>query len=178
MSPGIGPSASLEKPMPSKPDTPCSRCGKLLWSRPNSLPAERRICKGCTAAAPVERPCRDCGTLVETQGTFAVCDPCKQAVLAEHWRKKNRLRRAALRGVASEPYTLTDIAVRDKRRCQLCRKPVAMKRQVPHPKAPTIDHVIPLADGGDNTRVNVQLAHFQCNSRKGAGGIQQLALMG
>jgi 5-methylcytosine-specific restriction endonuclease McrA len=49
---------------------------------------------------------------------------------------------------------------------------------VPHPDAPTIDHLLPLCDGGDDVRANVQLAHFLCNSRRGAGGVVQLALVG
>lgn len=53
-----------------------------------------------------------------------------------------------------------------------------MTKAVPHPKAPTIDHIVPLADGGDDVRSNVQLAHFICNSMKGTGGTQQLMLVG
>jgi 5-methylcytosine-specific restriction endonuclease McrA len=50
---------------------------------------------------------------------------------------------------------------------------------VPHLKVPTIDHIVPLADGGDDVKVNVQLAHFICNSIKGdRGGGEQLLLVG
>jgi 5-methylcytosine-specific restriction endonuclease McrA len=38
---------------------------------------------------------------------------------------------------------------------------------VPDLGAPTIDHIVPMAKGGDDTKINVQLAHFSCNSRKG-----------
>lgn len=53
-----------------------------------------------------------------------------------------------------------------------------MTKAVPHPKAPTIDHVLPLAAGGDDVRANVQLAHFECNWKKRDGGTQQLMLVG
>jgi 5-methylcytosine-specific restriction endonuclease McrA len=54
-----------------------------------------------------------------------------------------------------------------------------MFKSVPHATAPVIDHVIPLAAGGSDLRVNVQLAHYLCNARKGAaGGGEQLALIG
>jgi 5-methylcytosine-specific restriction endonuclease McrA len=47
------------------------------------------------------------------------------------------------------------------------------------PLAATIDHIVPLAAGGDDTKANVQLAHRRCNTRKGArGGEQQLRLVG
>ncbi|MFC8277198.1 HNH endonuclease [Streptomyces sp. NPDC057271] len=95
-----------------------------------------------------------------------------------YWQAKCRRRRAAKRGGVSEPYTLAEIAERDGRRCKLCGGRVAMTQKVPHPKAPTIDHVVPVSEGGDDTRANVQLAHFVCNSAKGARGSQQLALIG
>jgi 5-methylcytosine-specific restriction endonuclease McrA len=54
-----------------------------------------------------------------------------------------------------------------------------MSRLVPHPKAPTIDHIVPLAAGGDDIKANVQLAHFLCNSVKSnQGGNEQLILVG
>lgn len=116
--------------------------------------------------------CRRCGGKVALRRR--ACDLClRESIAAARRRRKARLRNAQ-----SEPYTLTEIAVRDRRMCGLCRKRVAMLKSVPHPKAPTIDHIVPLADGGDDLRANVQLAHFMCNSRKSAGGMQQLALVG
>lgn len=79
----------------------------------------------------------------------------------------------------TEPYTLAQIAARDRFMCGLCHKRVAMTKTVPHPKAPTIDHIVPWSVSHDDTRGNVQLAHFVCNSSKGArGGVWQAALFG
>lgn len=51
--------------MARKPDTPCTRCGKLLWSGRRSLPAEDRLCQDCRAApappAPVSMPAASFG---------------------------------------------------------------------------------------------------------------------
>ncbi len=125
-------------------------------------------------------PCRKCGA--EVRGTrFKVCPGCRDNAEREAMRRGRRRRKARKRGVASEPYTLAYIAERDHYRCQLCRKPVAMKQVVPHPKAPTIDHILPLALGGEDTKANVQLACFLCNSTKGANASprgDQLALVG
>jgi 5-methylcytosine-specific restriction endonuclease McrA len=99
-------------------------------------------------------------------------------------KKRERKRREAVkRGIQHDSYTLAEIAARDRYYCQLCtpRRRVAMNKIVPHPKAPTIDHVVPLAQGGDDTRANVQLAHFICNCLKSDGVVgtgEQLRLMG
>lgn len=53
--------------------------------------------------------------------------------------------------------------------CGLCGKPVNPDAVVPHPKAPTVDHIIPFAADGEHSYANVQCAHFICNSKKGAG---------
>jgi 5-methylcytosine-specific restriction endonuclease McrA len=54
-----------------------------------------------------------------------------------------------------------------------------MTKAVPHPKAPTIDHIVPWSVSKDDSRANVQLAHFLCNSLKSAGGGgEQLLLIG
>jgi 5-methylcytosine-specific restriction endonuclease McrA len=87
-----------------------------------------------------------------------------------YWQEKNRRRRAAKRGGASEPYTLAEVAVRDDFRCGLCGDSVPMTVRVPDPLAPTTDHIVPVSKGGDDTRANVQLAHFRCNSVKGNRG--------
>lgn len=72
-----------------------------------------------------------------------------------------------------------EIYKRDGYRCQICGKRLAMKQDVPHPKAPTIDHIIPISRGGTHEPANVQAAHFGCNSAKGnCGGGEQLMLVG
>lgn len=67
---------------------------------------------------------------------------------------------------------------RDGYRCHLCRKKTNPRQQVPHPKAPTIDHIIPLAAGGTHEPANCRTACFLCNSQKGSrGGGEQLLLL-
>jgi 5-methylcytosine-specific restriction endonuclease McrA len=73
---------------------------------------------------------------------------------------------------------LAEIVERDGYRCGLCCTLVTMSKVIPHPKAPTIDHIVPLSAGGDDTKANVQLACFLCNSIKGNRGSQQLKLIG
>jgi hypothetical protein len=93
-------------------------------------------------------------------------------------RHKDR-RRARKRNAYVAPVSRKMIYERDKWICQLCGGKVHKNRMVPHPKAPVLDHVIPLACGGTHEPANVQLAHFLCNSIKSDRAVgEQLRLIG
>lgn len=83
-------------------------------------------------------------------------------------------RRAAQRGTAAEAIRPRDIFERDDWTCGICREPVDPALAAPHPKSPSVDHVIPLSRGGTHTRDNVQTAHLGCNCRKGARLIEEV----
>lgn len=84
----------------------------------------------------------------------------------ERLHAKHARRRARLRGAACAPFRRQQIFERDHWTCMLCHGALARTEVVPHPFAPTIDHVVPLARGGAHAPWNVQAAHFICNSRK------------
>ena len=51
--------------------------------------------------------------------------------------------------------------------CGICGKPVDKSLKYPHPLAPCIDHIIPIAKGGHPSDIeNLQLAHWTCNRQK------------
>lgn len=50
--------------------------------------------------------------------------------------------------------------------CQLCLKPVDRSLPSGDPGAPTIDHVVPVALGGDHADDNLRLAHRWCNNSR------------
>lgn len=51
--------------------------------------------------------------------------------------------------------------------CGICGKPVDFSYKNPHPLAPTVDHIIPVAKGGHPSDIsNLQLAHRCCNREK------------
>lgn len=51
--------------------------------------------------------------------------------------------------------------------CGICGKPVDKSLKYPHPLAPCIDHIIPIAKGGHPSDINnMQLAHWTCNRQK------------
>jgi hypothetical protein len=122
--------------------------------------------------------CAECGTafIHDQPQTITCTDACSR-----RWygRRDKDKRRAVKKAAFVENVYRKKIFERDRWRCQLCRKPVARTKSVPHPKAPVLDHIIPLAEGGTNEPANVQCAHFLCNSKKGARGAgEQLLLIG
>jgi len=80
----------------------------------------------------------------------------------------SRRRRARLTGVPHEEFTRDEIFERDGWVCGICGEPVDPTLPWPHPRFKSLDHIIPIAKGGANTRANVQCAHTLCNARKSA----------
>ncbi len=124
----------------------------------------------------VSGACRRCGqsfTCLWTNGIPTYCSaPCYRL---DAKARRRALKRGAFVGVVHRKK----IFERDGWRCQLCKRPVNRRAVVPHPRAATLDHIVPLADGGTHEPANVQCAHFLCNSIKGdRGASQQLMLFG
>lgn len=93
---------------------------------------------------------------------------CSVACRRRTERRLCRARRKA-RKLSGEVIRSREVFERDGWRCHICRKPVKRDAEVPHPRAPTVDHLVPLACGGEHAMRNVQTAHFLCNSVKSAG---------
>ena len=59
--------------------------------------------------------------------------------------------------------------------CWICNKPVTKTIKWPDPMSPSVDHVIPINQGGSQTtRSNLRLAHLSCNSSRGDGTRKRL----
>ena len=90
-------------------------------------------------------------------------------------------RRASKRAAYVEDVNRLKVFERDKWTCHLCHRRIWRYRDMkpPHPRSPTIDHVVPFDRDGTHEPANVALACFWCNSNKGnRGGGEQLALVG
>lgn len=111
----------------------------------------------------VSGECRRCGDL------FTIIDQLENRYCSTRCARadgKDR-RRARKREAFVENVYRAKVFERDGWRCQICRRKVDRLKAAPHPKAPTLDHIIPLAKGGTHEPRNAQLACFTCNSRKG-----------
>lgn len=57
--------------------------------------------------------------------------------------------------------------------CAICGRPVDFDRKFPDPWSATLDHIIPIAKGGDPASLeNLQLAHLRCNRIKGTKALE------
>lgn len=115
--------------------------------------------------------CQRCGSGFDTTNPIKVycSDRCADGAARDR-------RRARQRGAYVEDVYRKKVYERDGWKCRLCGGALKRDAVVPHPKAPTIDHVIPLNCGGTHEYANVQAAHFICNSVKGDRGTDQLRL--
>lgn len=57
---------------------------------------------------------------------------------------------------------------RDTWTCHLCGEAIDRALSGRHRWGPTLDHLVPLALGGEHSYANVAAAHRACNSAKGA----------
>ncbi|MFD5384256.1 HNH endonuclease [Streptomyces sp. NPDC127074] len=91
-----------------------------------------------------------------------------------HWRvvyperaaQVDALRRMRVQVAAVEAFAPRDVYERDGWVCQLCRLPIDPTVAWPDSASPSVDHIMPLAKGGEHSMANVQAAHLGCNSRK------------
>lgn len=130
-----------------------------------------------TALAVPLRPVRQrwySGRCLMCSSWFIADSPVDRYCSSRCGRRASKDRRRALeRAAFVEHVSRTEVYERDRWTCQLCREAVLRDEVVPHPQAPTLDHVIALAKGGTHELANVQLAHFYCNTIKNDGEWQE-----
>lgn len=156
----------------SKPPRPrCLNCGVEMTRR-----------DGATYCGA--QPCRT-AKYHARQGSLPRCsvEGCESAVIAKgmcgshyakDWRSENversrdtaRSRRALRREVRVESFSSREVFERDGWVCGLCSEPIPRDVLWPDLRSPSIDHVVPIARGGEHSLANVQAAHLSCNSRK------------
>ncbi len=75
-------------------------------------------------------------------------------------RRFYSVRRARMKAQFKEPVDRRVVYERGAGVCGICRNPVAAD-------AFAVDHIIPIAAGGEHSYANTQPAHPRCNSKKG-----------
>ena len=124
--------------------------------------------------------CRVCGDTFVSQYMHVTCSAqCQDTYDTDRKREAGHRRRARLRNAYRAKVTPSKVYERDGYKCHLCGKRTKADAKVPHPQAPTLDHIVPLAQGGTHEPSNVATACFMCNSLKGDRNMNdQLLLFG
>lgn len=101
----------------------------------------------------VAGPCQLCGepfVCRSPSGFASYCGPCGRRRGKKKWARQS-----------------TFVFARDNHLCHLCWLPADPTQVVPHPDAPTLDHVVPRSRGGSDDPSNLRCAHFRCNCLRG-----------
>ncbi len=119
-------------------------------------------------------PCLACASPIGAKrarvSTTAYCSQrCVQTQphYAEFKRAARLKGKARKRAATVESVSPTRVFERDGWRCHLCGgKTLKDRRGTYHPKAPELDHIVPLSRGGAHSYANTACAHRKCNAAK------------
>jgi predicted nucleic acid-binding Zn ribbon protein len=124
---------------------------------------------------PAPRVCA-CGHLLLKGCRLCVnCKAKRRAVWMKTIRKANKMRK---RGATVEMVNDLIVLARDGWRCHLCGvKTPSRLRGTYDDRAPEVDHIVPIAAGGEHSYRNTACACRRCNIAKGARPLGQLRLL-
>lgn len=120
--------------------------------------------------------CRDCERCGRTfvgrvRSNRRYCSrPCAQAAAKTYYKHRRRTVERV-----GDKITIQTLGERDGWVCHICGRKVR-KRFGNDSLAPSIDHLIPISDGGAHAWRNVAVAHKGCNSQRRTSGPAQLRL--
>jgi hypothetical protein len=101
--------------------------------------------------------------------------PHRRAAQKEANRRRHALARAG-RHLALSPATAVSVRERVQLwgcRCAYCSVPLLKTAPLGHPLRLTVDHVLPLANGGLDEMMNIVPACWQCNTSKGCSPMEE-----
>jgi len=160
----------------------CATCGCNTPRFSKSIQGTTR-CVQCRKASknkkkrnPLTWACINCGiirTRPPTRGQVPkYCSRSCEQIAAWHRR------RARMLDAFVEDVNRLEVFVADGYKCYLCGKKTNPLKVYPHPKSPTVDHIVPLSKGGMHERSNCRTACAKCNwSKQDRGGGEQFAIV-
>ncbi len=152
----------------------CKGCGGAFVSR-----RKKSYCgESCQpktvweSIAPAEKTCSTCGKLFAPEftggGLGSFCgDECRDEARKKTMRVARSKRKAVILGATVERVDPFVVFWRDKWKCKLCGcKTPPNKRGTYADNAPELDHILPLAKGGEHSYRNTQCSCRKCNGLK------------
>jgi 5-methylcytosine-specific restriction endonuclease McrA len=161
----------------------CHACGQ-------SVAGKRKDAKYCSPKCAYAASAKQC-TKPGCSNTFRARGLCSSHYNAEYFpgsqkkwpastttrRTKDQRRRALKRGAVAEPVNRDAVGDRDQWKCGVCKRKVDNALPYPDPMSPSLDHIVPLSEGGEHTYANCRISHLWCNvARSNRGGGEQLML--
>ena len=167
---------TFKKAAPKPPVHRMCSCGASVDTR-------RRFCGACREAsrlAMLERgreayrlsrgevTCQDCRVPIANDGSYQRrCEPCRSARASAARRAGRMVRKHRERTATVERFDPLEVLERDGWRCHICRRRTPKAKRGSHASnAPELDHVVPLAKGGEHSRANTACACRRCNLAK------------
>lgn len=127
---------------------------------------------------PNPRPCSVCGQQHTNKSSRYCSDKCRRLISGRSKMTstvKDRMIVALFyklhpdfddTQLKIETFSRVEILERDGWSCHICGNPIDRDAKLNSTGYGTVDHLIPLIEGGEHTRANVKAAHQGCNSRK------------
>lgn len=96
------------------------------------------------------------------------CSPeCQKLNIKQRGRNSETRRRMRIKEGTYEPFQYTVVYKRDDWTCGLCGEAIDPKLEYPYRMSASLDHIVPLSQGGDHVMSNAQAAHWICNVKRG-----------
>lgn len=183
------------------PQKICEVCQALFWPRRD----RRKLCSRRCALALLTiraaearaartpdfspprppRPCTVCGSLMHKKGVKYCSYACQVRVCGQRVIDLYRLAcQHGWSGARWRELLVGYLRERDGSDCRICRSAIRFDlrsgtRGDPSGLGPSVDHVVPRSERGDDSLANLRLAHWKCNRDRGnRGGYEQLMLVG
>lgn len=172
----------------------CAQCGsRFTAARTQKLCSQACRAKYFKATHSYQRKltaeiaCSECNQMFKPArlGTIMCSDTCRKrkarrAAIASGQRAANRkARKVRKRGVTVEAVNPLRVLERDRWTCQLCGVSAPKRLRGSYDdRAPEVDHIIPLARGGEHSYRNTQCACRRCNLAKSSQPMGQMRLFG
>lgn len=165
--------------------SPCIVCGKTAcnkgkvtgrcsWCASKPLAVAHHIAK-----ANHSKTCAICdvqfSALYRYSARYCCSDECEMKMVRYGNAAQKAKRRARQKG--GDSINPLKVFKRDGWRCHICKRLTnPSKRGTHHPRAPELEHIVSLSEGGTHTWSNVACSCRKCNGEKGAQSFGQLNL--
>jgi 5-methylcytosine-specific restriction endonuclease McrA len=165
----------------------CQDCGSWTTSQNGRLRCEecdiihkRNRQDELRGVVRANKTCPECGTLFIAPYGRGAASYCSNECSNKRNKRIGRSRRRAReRDAANDNVDPIEVFNRDGWRCQMCKARTPHKLRGTHePRAPELDHIVPLSKGGEHSYRNTQCLCRSCNMSKGAKLLGQLRLFG